>query len=251
MRLCNIFPIKNQRFYKDEKYVMILAHLLNLYSPQYFHKDQFVILDNGLYENAQVSTDLRDLIKTAQESSIHINEIVIPDKFFDSKETIRLFEKNKETIKEYSDIYSFMFVAQSNNLEEFEEVINYINQYKGTLNLVVGIPKKAPYKRESDEAIEIYKKCKFPIHFLGLADNSPLKDLIKVENIIRSCDTSQIATMIKNTSKNEDVLSYVRKPEDVPIDLLEDYVDEERLEKALTVEFDNSVLKNFLGIIKD
>ena len=82
MRLCNIFPIKNQRFYKDEKYVMILAHLLNLYSPQYFHKDQFVILDNGLYENAQVSTDLRDLIKIAQESSIHINEIVIPDKFF-------------------------------------------------------------------------------------------------------------------------------------------------------------------------
>ena len=251
MKICNVFPIKNQRFYKDEEYVMIPAHLLNLYSPQYFHKDQFVILDNGFYEDARVSTDLRDLIKIAQESPIHINEIVIPGKFFDSKETIRLFEKNKETIKEYSDIYSFMFVTQSNNLEEFEEFITYINQYKGTLNLVVGIPKKAPYNRESGEAIEIYKKCKLPIHFLGLADNSSLKDLLKVEDIIRSCDTSQIATMVKNTSKNEDILSYVRKQEDIPIDLLEDYVDEERLEKALTIEFDNSVLKNFLGIVRD
>lgn len=57
--------------------------------------------------------------------------------------------------------------------------------------------------------------------------------------------------MIKNNSKNIDVLSYTLQPEDVPVDLLEDYVDEERLEKALTVEFDNSVLKNFLGVIKD
>lgn len=250
MLIANIYPIPNQHHYKDEKIVMLLAHLLDKYNPKYFNDKQFIILDNGIYENAQVSTDLQDLVNMADKCKIPVCELVIPDKFFDSKETVRLFEKNLDVIRKYSKKYQFMFVAHHEDFEDFKWIMNYIEQYKDdkTLNLSVGIPKRARFCREMDEAIEIYKKCSFPIHFLGLADTTPLKDLIKVEPYIRSCDTSQIVTMIKNTPKNVDILSYVRKPEDEPIDLLNDYINEERLNNLLETEYDQSVLANFLGI---
>ena len=85
MELANIFPIKNQSFYKDESYVMLLAHLIDKYDPQYFSENQYIILDNGLYEGAQVSTKLKDIIKIAEKSNLPISEIIIPDKFFDAK----------------------------------------------------------------------------------------------------------------------------------------------------------------------
>ena len=228
MEIANIFSIKNQNLYKDEKYVMLLAQLINDYKKKYFNKNQYIILDNGLYEGAQVSTDLADLIMMAEDSELPIKEIIIPDKFFDLKGTEELFLDNLSMIESNSDRFAFMFVAQSKNIKEFGKAIKFINKFNH-LNLVVGIPKRAPFNRQSDEAIKIYKKCKFPIHFLGLTDKDPLTKLFKVKDIIRSCDTSQICTMLKNmgnSGKKSDILYYVRLPHDKVIDLKDDYFDE-------------------------
>ena len=67
MQICNIFPIKNQNMYKNEEYVMILAHLLRkgLYSPEHFKNAKWIIMDNGLFEGEQISSDLQDLVELA------------------------------------------------------------------------------------------------------------------------------------------------------------------------------------------
>ena len=241
MIIANIFPIANQSFYKTESMVMLLAHLFDKYDPKYFNRDQFIILDNGLYEGAQVSTNLQTIVDMADNSKIKINEIVIPDKFFDREATEQLFMDNYDIIVKNQHKYSFMYVAQSKNIEEFAETMKWIEQFKD-LNLTIGIPKKAPFNRECDEAIEIYKKCSFPIHFLGLTDTTPLIDLDKVKDIIRSCDTSQMVTYLKNAGEN--YLTYVRKPEDKPIDLENDVIDNYELSMMKYIESRRNYLKN-------
>ena len=101
-KIANIFPIANQKYYKNEEYIMILAHLLKdgLYDPKHFNKKhQYVILDNGLYEKSQVSNKLETYIELAETCGIEIHEIVIPDEMFNCKSTIQLFLDNLETIK--------------------------------------------------------------------------------------------------------------------------------------------------------
>lgn len=226
MKLANIFTIKNQNLYANESMVMILAHLIDSYDPEYFKNSQWTIMDNGLYEGAQVSTSLRPLIEIAESSPININEIIIPDSFFDKDKTIQYFEENIPLIREWGNKYKFMFVAQAKDFNEFKEIMNYINQYTD-LNLSVGIPKRAKFIRESDEAIAVYQKCNFPIHFLGLTDTTPIINLEKVKNIIRSCDTSQISTMIKN--KGWDIFNWVRDENSQVIDLVNDEFEEDYL----------------------
>ena len=227
MKIANIYTIQNQELYKDEEIVMILAHLMEHYDPTVFNNKQHIILDNGIYEGFQVSTDIKPIIEMAETSGIPVTEIVVPDKFYDTDTTIRYFEENIEAIREWSHKYQFMFVAHHANFEDFKRIMEYINNYDTTgLNISVGIPKKALFKRESDEAIEIYKQCKYPIHFLGLADDSPFIDLNKVDKIVRSCDTSQLVTMIKNDG--EDVLNWTRPSQSEVIDLLNDNIDPKR-----------------------
>lgn len=234
MIISNIYPIKNQSFYKDEKIVMLLAHLFDKYNPQYFNEDQWIILDNGIYENAQVSTNLEDLILMAENSKIPVKEFVVPDKFFDCKGNLELFEKNKEIIRKWSYKYSFMISLHHNNFEEFCYALNYMKQYKDSgLNLVMGIPKKAKFDRQSNEAIEQYKNCPYPIHFLGLTDKDPLIKLFKVKDLIRSCDTSQLVTILKNANKNIKLLEYVRNDKDIPIDLANDEFKDEDIEYCI------------------
>ena len=79
-KIANIFPIANQKFYKNETYIMILAHLLKdgLYNAKYFNKEgQYVILDNGLFENSQVSNDLETYIQLACGSDLSKYEATI------------------------------------------------------------------------------------------------------------------------------------------------------------------------------
>lgn len=223
MILSNIYPIKNQEFYKKEKVVMLLAHLFDKYEPKNFDKSQWIMLDNGIYENAQISTNLEDLITMAENSDIPINEFIVPDKFFDYEGNIALFEANLPIVKKWSYKYSFMVSLHHSNFEEFCKAMEYMKQYKDQgLNLVMGIPKKAKFNRQSPEAIEQYKNCPYPIHFLGLTDIDPLNKLFKVKDLIRSCDTSQLVTMLKNTNKKDDLINYVRKSSDIVIDLDKD-----------------------------
>lgn len=236
-KIANIFPVANQKFYKNETYIMILAHLLKdgLYDARYFNREgQYVILDNGLFENSQVSNDLETYIQLAETCGININEIVIPDAMFNYKETIQLFEKNLETIKKWQHKYKFMFVAQALTYEEFKNIIEYINSQK--YNLSIGIPKKCIIARDSAAAIELYKKCVHPIHLLGV--KSSFSEILPAYKYIRGCDTSQLAFIAKNVDSDNlrdiDVVNYVR--DGVDIDLRNDKVNNYDLEKLLNME---------------
>lgn len=224
MIISNIYPIKNQTYYKNEKIVMLLAHLFDKYNPENFNTSQWIMLDNGIYEHAQVSTNLKDIISMAENSQIPVNEFIVPDKFFDYIGNIKLFESNLPIIEKWSNKYSFMVSLHHSNFEEFCKAMEYMKQYKNSgLNLVMGIPKLAKFNRQSEEAIAQYRECPYPIHFLGLTDTDPLNSLVKVKDIIRSCDTSQLVTMLKNTNKENNLLDYVRKNSDKIIDLENDY----------------------------
>ena len=218
MKIANIYPIANQLLYRDESYVMILAHLVKdgKYRKKNFNDaGQYIIMDNGLFEKAQVSTSLLDCIRIAEDSGIRVNEIIIPDAVNDSARTIELFLENLETILDYQNEYKFMFVAQANYEHELEQMINFINRYN--LNLSVGISKLCPFNRASEEAIRIYKKCKYPIHILGIKESFAELDALADVKQIRGCDTSQLAFMDKN-KVIDDVHDYIRDGEDIDLD---------------------------------
>lgn len=199
MKVANIYPVANQEFYKDEDYVMILAHLLKYYKRESFNPDAYIICDNGLYEEAQVSTSLQSVIDMIEASEVGslVNEIIVPDTANDIKDTIRLFEDNIETIKKYATKYTFMFVSQATTYEELRYGINYINQYVDTIpNLSIGFSKLSPLDRASEEAVEIIKTAKYPVHCLGLKLSfGEMRNLVPY---IRGCDSSQLAYIVKN-----------------------------------------------------
>lgn len=223
MRIANIFPIANQKLYASEDFVMILAHLIDKYKPYHFQNGQYIIMDNGLFEGAQVSTSLQACIDLAEASGIPVSEIIIPDAVNDPETTKKLFIENLPTIEKYQHKYRFMFVAQAKNPKELKDMINFINKYKD-YNLAVGISKLSPMDRGCWAAIKQYKRCAFPIHFLGIKES--FIELMGVFPFIRSCDTSQLAFMDKNqvwTADPDAVLFYERRGED--IDLAKDKCD--------------------------
>ena len=149
MKIANIYPVKNQILYKQEEFVMILAHLFQkgLYDKDSFNENSYIIMDNGLYEESQVSTNLQDLVDMVDRAEFKVNELIIPDVLNNFKANIRLFENNMLTIKKYDYRIRFMFVAQAETVEEFEKAIDYINQYYGDMNLAVGVSKLCPFDR--------------------------------------------------------------------------------------------------------
>lgn len=190
MQIAHIFSIQNQHLYRTQNVVMILAHLAKkgLYKTNFINScNQYIIMDNGAYEGQQVSKNLEDLIKITEDHKIVVDEIIIPDIINDMVGTQKLFAENFKSIINNPQ-YKFMYVAQARNLQELEQQINFINCYDG-LNLSVGISKLCPFERNTLKTVEIYKKCKFPIHFLGLKDGfDELNKLVR--QVIRSCDTN-------------------------------------------------------------
>lgn len=247
VEFCNIYPIANQSYYKHEGMVMILAHLVckKAYKARYFNKGQYIIMDNGLFEKAQVSTSLQTCIDIAKESKIPVSEIIVPDAVNDGPKTIRLFEDNLDTIKSNPQ-YNYMFVAQCQDEDGLKSDIDYINQYAEILpNLTVGISKLTPMDRASDKAIEVYKTCKYPIHFLGL--KSSFSEVARVKNLIRSCDSSQLSYMIKNETKTpRQVLTYARRTTGgADVDLATDSLDKGRLDRVRKT-LDCELVENFI-----
>lgn len=240
MQIANIYPVKNQDMYKREKYVMVLAHLVkkNLYKAENFSEDQYIIMDNGLFEGEQVSTNLQDLVDLAETCGLPIKEIIVPDAINDCDKTKQLFRENIQIIKRYGHKYKFMFVAQSLTYSELRSNILFINQFP-ELNLSVGISKLSPLDRASMQAIQCYKHCKFPIHILGIKDSfDEIEKLVSIP-MIRGCDTSQLANIAKNERKCVLLIwnysRYARKGEDIQLE--QDYCDPEVL-LALKANFD-------------
>ena len=228
MQVANIYPIANQEMYAKEKCVMLLAHLLDKYDPKFFNKKQRIIMDNGAFENSKVSNDLEHLVDMAENSPIPIKEIVIPDVMGNEKATLELFMDNFNTITKWQRKYKFMFVAQSNTEEELDKLITMFNKFFAKCNLSIGIPKRAPYPRDGLKAANVYRKSLFPIHLLGLKRS--FDELLPIRNVVRSCDSSQIAFMAKNKLCQGDVdylIMYRRQG--TPIDLEHDVLDKGKL----------------------
>ena len=226
MKIFNIYPIKNQDMYANEDYAMILAHLLEkgLYDPSQFKSNFKVIMDNGVYENAKVSDSIESLVKLANESNIIIDEIVIPDVIGDYTRTKQLYEENyNEMIKNRYD-YTFMYVCHASTIKELKEAIVMVNNEKH-LDLVLGIPKKCKFDRTSREAIEAYKGCHVPIHFLGIRDC--FEELLPVKDIIRSCDSVQLCYITRDCEDTNNLISQCRH--NPVINLEDDYIDRMKL----------------------
>lgn len=246
MRIVNIYPIANQKFYAYEKITMILAHLLKkgLYDPSHFNRDQYIIMDNGAYEKSMVSNSLQDCIDIAEASGIPANEIIIPDVFGDLEGTIKLFNDNRDTIIKYGKKYNFMFVAHNKNIDELRKAFLFAREHDYCESIVIGVPKCSGTQRNSHEAIEIYKQCSLPIHFLGVKRS--FSELLPVKDIIRSCDTSQVSYIAKNydivnnfnnMSDHSMILDIGRSKDMGPdIDLEYDKLDDIKLRKILNWE---------------
>ena len=219
MQVAHIYPVANQDFYRGEQFVMILAHLLkkNLYNPIHFSAAQFIIMDNGLFEGEQISTDVEQCIELAEQSEIPLKEIIVPDAINDLDKTIELFEENLTSINSWNHKYRFMFVAQALGCGELHKAIKYINTYDGKFDLSIGISKLTPLDRAHPNAIRCYKEAKFPIHFLGI--KKTFTELRDVKSLIRSCDTSQLAFIAKNEKVKLDSLTeYVRNGQDINLE---------------------------------
>lgn len=234
MRLANIYPVANQELYREESVVMILAHLAKkgLYRSESFNPHAYTIMDNGLFEGEQVSTSLQACVDIAENSGVLVDEIIIPDTVNSLKETQELFIKNLPTIHKYNKKYVFMAVAQANNYAELRSMIHFYNAWAAHFRLTIGISKLAPFDRSSEEAIDIYRECMFPIHLLGLKDT--FEELDPVRKIVRSCDTSQLAYIAKHENVSaltaQDIWKYTRDEKaKAPIDLEHDKLNSEDL----------------------
>lgn len=225
-QIANIYPISNQKHYKKEEYVMILAHLLSEYNDRYFNDRQYIIMDNGLFEKAQVTTDMFKLIGLANNSKLPIAELVVPDAVNDIDTTIQLFEQSIPAMRAWAHEYNYMFVCQATTYEDLKKGMDYINskydQFQNEeypIEICVGISKLSPLDRSSAKSIEIYKTCKWPIHFLGIKNT--FSELLAVKHLVRSCDTSQIAFMAKNLTSKEikdtDIIEYTRCGRDIDL----------------------------------
>ena len=76
--------------------------------------------------------------------------------------------------------------------------------------------------------------CQLPIHFLGI--KKTFKELLPVYKLIRSCDSSQLATIAKHemVSSNLDIITYTRDEQiKEPINLEKDNVSKYMLTKLL------------------
>ena len=248
MNIFNIYTVKNQDEYAYEEYAMILAHILEkgLYARENFINCKHIIMDNGVYEKAQVSTDLSSLISLANSCGILIDEIVIPDVIGNYEKSKELYQKNYQTMYAYRDDYQFMYVAHAQNEEQLLDAIDMVNREK-YVKLVLGIPKHSQLDRTSNSVKKILKKCKVPIHFLGIKKS--FEELKSVSKLIRSCDSVQLTYITRDYSiaeKFSDVL-YNKPRLGNDINLLTDSVNSTKLKLMKTAI--NEELKKY-GILR-
>lgn len=96
MKIATILPIPYLWLEKDSKYHLCLAHLMHRPEYQSFFTNRtseegnFVIMDNGVVETG-VPMPIEKLMEIATDSKIH--ELILPDKIFDVKGTLKLGEK--------------------------------------------------------------------------------------------------------------------------------------------------------------
>lgn len=220
MKIFNIYTVENQEMYCKEDNAMILAHLVDQgkYDASNFDKCKYIIMDNGVYEHAQVSQSLSKLISLVKRSGIAVNEIVIPDVIGDYEKSKMLFEQSMRTMQEYQLCFKFMYVTHAKTIEELQESIVMVNtvSVKTNIQLVLGFPKHSALDRTSTEVINTLKGCTVPIHYLGII--SSYSELLPVKGFIRSCDSVQLSYLARDCSvASKDLINKTREKPDIDL----------------------------------
>ena len=116
--------------------------------------------------------------------------------------------------------------------EEFHEMMLFAGEY-WLNNITIGVPKLGVISRTSPEAIEEYKKALMPIHFLGLRET--FEELAAVKDIVRSCDSAQVAIATKYNKEPASLFNWIRSKSEV-IDRENDYIPEEQLKRMVDAQ---------------
>lgn len=134
MKLAFITPTTYlQKFSAQGDIYLALAHLIddngtNEYAR--FHrreaeKGRRVILDNGLFEGAQVGTE--ELLRRA--TAIKASVVCAPDVLYDSKGTIKAFKQFIRAKQEYGLVAEVMGIPQADNQADWWECFQFMDMH--------------------------------------------------------------------------------------------------------------------------
>lgn len=127
MKVATILPQSYLRICEDEDYLMALAHLINkpgmeeytaFFKRKGLDENTYLIMDNGVIEG-----DPRPISELlAKALDIHANELILPDCFRNSKETLRLVDEATMYLADHADAVGnmgFMAVPQGETMEQW------------------------------------------------------------------------------------------------------------------------------------
>lgn len=127
MKVATILPQHYLHICEDEDYLMALAHLINkpgmenytsFFKRKGLDENSYLIMDNGVIEGDP--RPISELLDKALQ--IHANELILPDSFRNSKETLRLVEEATmylaNRIEDVGEM-GFMAVPQGETLEQW------------------------------------------------------------------------------------------------------------------------------------
>ena len=219
MKLASILPIHNFNLMFDQPYAMMLTHLSDHYLACN-NTNCYRIMDNSLIELGG-AVNLDKVLAAAKKH--HVQEIILPDVFRKSKDTLESVKKSIDTLYKENEISSFrlMAVAQGSTVEEFAHCFEELCKIPEIH--CIGIPKVTEELMSSGRpGLEnLWQGCPKSIHLLGVWTN--LSELLEYKNpaLIRSVDTCIPALLSKTTSN-----AWTRRPEKT-IDLYKDSINEE------------------------
>lgn len=227
-KMAHIVPISHLFETENNQYHMCLAHLVNnTRYAEHFSKcvkaGKYVLMDNGEAEGKQLNFE--NLFKAYMR--IHPKEIVLPDKLFDSKQTIYKSQTFLDEMTKRNLSYKVLAVPQGHNLSEWEECakvflsdrrINTIGISK-FLNIITEdkyIRFKALEKLE--KYIKLYNREDVEVHLLGCEEGPIIvNECHKHFLFVRGCDTafaylaaqSNIHISLENVRRPKGIIDFI------------------------------------------
>lgn len=249
MQMINIVPQPYLSLVKTQNYHMALAHLIGAegmetYTKFHAQTTGYVILDNGVIEDSQVT--IKDLV--AKANIIHAQEIILPDIYKDARATINSIADSLEWIDSHKDQtyengkpkFKIQVVPQGDSFESWVKCANTIINNFGSYIDVIGIPKHlidTCMNRDArllaiDELAEINGMFEyFDIHLLGCWE-APLEVLFIAKACmqgiipeVRSCDSAIAYVFAREGLKFSDA----PRPNSKAIDFERGHVENEML----------------------
>ena len=224
MKLINIFPLNNMEMEHSQYTHMFLTHMVEkypLYEKIARECDGYKILDNSLIELGG-SVDVNRVIDAAER--IGANEIILPDVFKSSYETLNAIEQALTIIKNrYSEKrFALMAVAQGNSVESWTEC--YGELLSNSEIDVIGIPKVCTKLHPAGRAYFVNNLCNYEDkvhHLLGLWYSfTEFNDFnSRAMRSIRSCDTCHLGYLAKYN-----LSLYSTRPDGYTLDLENDTI---------------------------